>query len=177
VIIATIDPGKWCLPWCAWQPTRELAYAGLSLVGKVPGMPVERIARLHYENIARNCPELFERVHIEQLSLNSGRDKTRGKAIATGNDLLELTSIAALVAGYLRASVTYHPVNTWKGTAPKEITRNRVRATLGPLELHVLDAALAAVGRKKSLHHNLYDAAGIGLHATGRYRIRGARTA
>ena len=163
-IILSIDPGKWVLPWCIWDDN-ELVRCGLSQLEKHPRPKPENIAHYH----ASYIPEwVFDRVYIEQLSLNSGRDNSRGKAIATGNDLLMLTSVAALVAGHLNAPVTYLPVNTWKGSAPKLVTQNRVKATLTARELEVF--ALGLTGVKKSLHHNLYDAAGIGLYAVGRYR-------
>jgi hypothetical protein len=172
MIIVSIDPGKWCLPWCVWQDG-VLVSACLSVLPAVPGMRVSQIASNHFNNSGLwTWGTVCGKVCIEQLSLNSGRDKTRGKAIATGNDLLDLTSIAALVAGLLRAPVEYLPVATWKGTAPKSVTQNRVRATLTLDELQVLESAF--LGVRKGLHHNLYDAAGIGLHATNRYRIRGA---
>ena len=163
--IVSLDPGLWCLPWCVWDDN-VLVRCGLSVLAKYPRPKPESIAHNHALDIKSR--DSIDQVYIEQLSLNSGRDSSRGKAIATGNDLLLLTSVAALVAGHLNAPVTYLPVNTWKGSAPKLVTQNRVKATLTTRELEVF--ALGLTGVKKSLHHNLYDACGIGLYAVGRYR-------
>ena len=165
-IVLSIDPGKWVLPWCIWVD-EQLHSCGISVVEPWPRPKPEAIAVRHYCNIPGFAGHA-ERAYVEQLSLNVGRDRTRGKAIATGNDLLTLTQIAAAVIGDLGVPVTYLPVNTWKGSAPKLVTQNRVKATLSPRELEVF--ALGLTGVKKSLWHNLFDAAGIGLYAVGRYR-------
>jgi hypothetical protein len=181
--IVSIDPGKWNLPWCVWK-NGLLAHAGMSVlkeIGPTQASNLPTIAAWHFNGMRFDWPGAggvgnVDHVYIEQLSLTVGRDRTRGKAISTGNALLELTSIAAMIAGYLHAPVKYLPVGVWKGSAKKDVTRNRVRATLTPDELAILDAALAKLprrgSRESSLAHNLYDSCGIGLCATRRYVVR-----
>lgn len=180
--IVSIDPGLWNLPWCVWLDG-ALTHCGLSRLKPktvIQSSDLPAIAAWHYSGIRFDCLTLAQtppdHVYIEQLSLNSGRDSTRGKALSTGNALLQITSVAALVAGHLRAPVTYVPVRTWLGTAPPSVTKARVLKTLDPDELQILQRAIDALphrkGKESSLAHNLYDAAGLGLWATGRYRIR-----
>ena len=171
--IVSVDPGKWNLPLAVWQDS-VLMHCCLSRVTPGPGLLTADIARLHHSRLAQIVPLPVDAAYIEQLSLNSGRDKTRGKAISTGNALLEITSIAALVAGHFHAPIEYVPVRTWLGTATPTVTRNRVRATLSALELAILNEAIDALphrkGKESSLAHNIYDSVGLGLYAVGRYR-------
>jgi hypothetical protein len=167
-----MDPGKLCLGWCVWT-NKVLTHAGLSVVVVPPRTTVKVLAYLHWWNIRGRWTGCPNQVYVEQMSLNSGRDRTRGKAIRTGNDLLLITNIAASVTSMLGGELVHVPVSTWKGSCEKTVTKNRVLNTLDKEELGVLEAAL--LGVKQSLHHNLFDAAGLGLHATGRYRIRGGQ--
>jgi hypothetical protein len=119
-------------------------------------------------------------VWVEQMEMSMRRDATRcpnetpqqfiGRLIAKANDLLSVQAVGTYLAGNL-GTLKLAPPLTWKGTAPKEATKNRVRATLDAGELEIVDQALSKC--PGGLAHNLYDAIGIGLHGTGRYRLRG----
>lgn len=169
MMILSIDPGKLCLPWCVWT-NGVLTRCGLSVLAAAPRTSADELARRHVAQIRLQWIGTPDRVYVEQMQLNTGRDSTRGKAIATGNDLLTITHVASTVASLLGGALVHVPIGTWKGSAPKLVTQNRVRATLALPERAVMIAALTGV--RKTLHHNLYDAAGIGLWATGRYVVR-----
>jgi hypothetical protein len=169
VIILSIDPGKKVLPYCVWQDN-VLTHAGLSVLDVSPRLTADSLAHLHVSHIRQRWTGKPDRVFVEQMQLNTGRDSTRGKAIATGNDLLMITHVASTVASLLGGQLVHVPIGTWKGTAPKTVTMNRARATLALPERAVMIAAMQGV--RASLHHNLYDAAGIGLWACGRYVVR-----
>jgi hypothetical protein len=168
--IVTIDPGKKVLPYCIGH-NGFLTHAGLSVLDVSPRTTPDVLARMHHEHIRRipNLPRI-DRVYVEQMQLNTGRDSTRGKAIATGNDLLTITHVASTVASLLGGQLVHVPIGSWKGTAPKHVTKNRAILTLTQPERALIAQAL--IGVKSSLHHNLWDAAGIFLHATGRYVVR-----
>lgn len=51
----------------------------------------------------------------------------------------------------------------WKGQTPKDVMCRRIESKLGPLELERVKLPKA-----KSLHHNVWDAVGIGLKYLGR---------
>jgi hypothetical protein len=110
-------------------------------------------------------------VWVEQMRMTMAQDGKKGMpaAIAKGNDLLELQAVGAYVAGAL-GTLRYASPGTWKGQTSKEVTENRVHKYLTPSELAIVREALSK--HRDGLAHNLYDAVGIGLHGTGRYRIR-----
>jgi hypothetical protein len=168
LIAVSIDPGKLCLPFCVWTDN-VLTHAGMSVLPPGSGS-ANVIAAQHWANIQKRWDGQPRRVYVEQMSLNTGRDTTRGKAIRTGNDLLLITNIAATLASLMQGELVHVPISTWKGSSPKSVTRNRVLATLRKEEQIILHNAL--VGVRPSLFHNLYDAAGIGLWATRRYRLQ-----
>jgi hypothetical protein len=96
-----------------------------------------------------------------------GRDRTA--PIAKGNDLLAVQAVGMRVAGYVGGDLVYPTVTEWLANTSPEVTKNRVDAQLDEWgETPKLVEGLA--GHKKSLHHNLYDAIGIGLWVTDRYR-------
>jgi Tfp pilus assembly protein PilV len=132
---------------------------------------VNVLAAIHEHNIRQCFSGHPDQVYVEQMSLNTGRDYSRGKAIRTANDLLVITNIAASVVSLLGGELVHVPVGTWKGSCPKTVTKNRVLATLDKTERQVLEASFRGV--RSSLHNNLYDAAGIGLYAARRYFLRG----
>ena len=80
------------------------------------------------------------------------------------SDLVDLTAAGMAVAS--RLARQWERINTlspsdWKGQVPKEVTRKRVLAKLVEIEMSRLTECLEPI--KPSLHHNLFDAIGIGL--------------
>lgn len=87
------------------------------------------------------------------------------------NDLIDLTAAGMGVAAKLtndRVAVKTVEPAQWKGQAPKEVIRKRIKRLLTQSERMRLDLCLKYV--KKSLQHNLYDAIGIGLYSLKRAR-------
>jgi hypothetical protein len=83
------------------------------------------------------------------------------------NDLITLAFLAGRYAG-VAATVEVSTVlpHQWKGNMPKEACAARVRHALSPEERAVEDACAAGVPEKQM--HNVKDAIGIGLFASGR---------
>lgn len=76
-------------------------------------------------------------------------------------DLLELAAVVgALAARYEPQGCGIIAPAEWKGQLSKEECRRRIRERLDDRELLVLDGVK---------DHNVWDAVGIGLHATGRF--------
>jgi hypothetical protein len=174
-VIFSIDPSSGAtsaLGWAAWA-SNELVCAGL-----VRGLRAKLDSKCqHYADAVKLGSHVFgsgrRAVFVEQMQMSQGRDGSGEKRtiIAKANDLLELQAVGAYVAGALGGSLCYVPVGTWKGSAPKHVTEARARAALSPAELAIVEAELAR--HRGGLGHNLWDAVGIGLHATGRYRLPG----
>ncbi len=80
------------------------------------------------------------------------------------NDLLDLAMCAGAFYGALcvdlRATLQLVEPAEWKAQVPKEITRERIKAILTPQEISRI--------RKGGEMHNVWDAIGIGLFASGR---------
>lgn len=167
--IVSLDPGKWCLGWCVWEDN-TLTHAGLSVVPQRPRATANTIGGDHYANIRARWSGRPTWTCVEQMQLSTGRDRTRGKAIRTANDLLMITNVAARVVSMLGGELVHVAIGTWKGSCSKIVTRNRVWAQLNKAESEVLHSALSSV--RASLQHNLFDSVGIGLWATQRYRLQ-----
>lgn len=86
------------------------------------------------------------------------KSKQKGKQ----QDLILLALVVGAILDRLGVpSATYYPYE-WKRQMTKEVTRRRVESRLDPSErAHVTLPA-------RSLQHNVFDAAGIGLHHVGR---------
>lgn len=178
LVVLGIDPGLRLLPWAAWSPTthRIVACGASKLEATSNPRHLAQVAEEHAAHLTHAVQHLqVSVVCVEQQGLNTGRDSTLGKAIATGNDLLELQAIGAYVAGLLAgihgARFRYLPIGAWKGSAPKEVTQNRVLKLCRDTDSQrILDAGLCEV--IPSQRHNVYDACGIAACGAGVYVVR-----
>lgn len=82
------------------------------------------------------------------------------------NDLIDLTLVSGrLIGSFPGEFKTYYPYE-WKRQMKKEISQKRCRELINVGEFDVVKSFLPSLA--KSLHHNMWDAIGIGLHAQGR---------
>ncbi len=81
------------------------------------------------------------------------------------NDLLDVQTVAAMVAASHSSAISVYPPQ-WKGNVPKKIMTERIKKLLTPKERAILDAG----DWPKSLEHNVVDAIGIGLWRLGRLK-------
>ena len=81
------------------------------------------------------------------------------------NDLLDVQTVAAMVAGSFSKTHSVYPPQ-WKGNVPKKIMTGRIKKLL------TLDEWVIMSGGDwpKSLEHNVVDAIGIGLWRLGRLK-------
>ena len=86
-------------------------------------------------------------------------------------DLIQVATIAGVLAGVVGREVRFIPPSLWKGNVPKSVMHERQRRVLKPSELSLVNT----VGRMSGeSFHNAMDALGIGLFALGRMRRGGA---
>jgi hypothetical protein len=79
------------------------------------------------------------------------------------NDLLDISVIGAIVAGYQRPTdLVYYAAREWKGQVPKKVTEHRIKKILDQDELVILNRCLKLLPR--GLHHNVYDAVALGAY-------------
>lgn len=85
-------------------------------------------------------------------------------------DLIQVATIAGVLAGIVGAEVRFIPPSLWKGGVPKSIMRDRQTKLLKPSEVSLVKTVSRMEGEA---FHNAMDALGIGLFALGRMRRGG----
>lgn len=159
-MLIAIDPGR-NAGWAAIN--RDLVLVGCGLVRDDSRSDTDRgvaIARgIREALVARSLP-------VDGLAIVVERMASYGSADA--NDLIGVSLSSGIAAGRLSDRVEAVPARVWKGNAPKGITQRRTAALLTESELDLVGRELA--GEPKGLHHNVWDAIGIALHATRRGR-------
>lgn len=83
------------------------------------------------------------------------------------NDLTCLSQMGAALAGFLGTEPIEYLPKQWKGQVPKKIMIERIQSKLSDAEAKRIELPKA-----KSLHHNIYDAIGIGQFHLQRGAIR-----
>lgn len=166
-----LDPGEEALGW-------TLGIGHITAAGLIEGCDHGQLQRFWLEQ----CTELTHstagllttvarpvRIWVEDMQVRGGQSlpKTLSKAKA----LLRLQAIgfglAGMLAAALGAQVHALPYRTWAGALAEEVVQARVlQRGLTSEEVCALDAKRY----RKGIRHNLYDAAGIFLYATGRMR-------
>jgi len=112
-------------------------------------------------------PSLYGRAsgsYAYVIELPRAYSATRSKA--DPNDLIAVAAVAGAWAAR-GCAVRFIAPSEWKGQAPKNICAARVRLSLEPAEVVILDRELAKM--TKHLHHNALDAIGVGLFHLGRF--------
>ncbi len=101
-----------------------------------------------------------DEVVIELPQVYNVRARSKGDA----NDLIQLAAVVGALATYHagRKMQIVRP-SQWKGQTKKEVTKNRCVEKLSEAEL-----ARVELPKAKSLHHNIFDAVGLGLWALKR---------
>lgn len=180
--ICSIDPAVVTLAWVGWYDG-SLINAGLSRRSRPASLHVVCMEHADRVRAGLNIQRDVVDVVVEQMRMNKHQDWDRApgprrdidarvaKLIALANDLLDVQAVGARVAACVGSRLHYAPVNTWKGSAPKHVTEARAREKLTPTELATVESVLRCV--PSGLAHNLWDAVGVGLWATGRYVLPG----
>jgi hypothetical protein len=137
-VLVAIDPGVKNLGWALFEHG-QLSVCGLSRSTSPGGH-------------ARNLPQC--RPGVAVLEYMTSRD------LPNAADLIAVATAGAFVVGWLRPEVVLYPrASDWKGSVPKVIHHERLKAKLSPAELAVVEAAIAP----PHLLHNVWDAVGLGL--------------
>jgi hypothetical protein len=99
-----------------------------------------------------------DRLVIELPRVYPGSAQQKGDL----NDLLDLTGVGGAIASSSTCVVESIFPSDWKGQVPKEMMTERIKRALTPEEKATAEKCAA------SLAHNIWDAAGIGLHKLSR---------
>lgn len=133
--LISIDPGKSVSGWALFE-SGVLARSGV-IYGRASSLRADRCV-------------------VEQMVWRPG------DARSNANDLLEVATTGAVLAGQISARVEWIPALKWKGAVPKDISHARIRAKLSEMET----SRIEDVGKKHE--KEVLDAIGIGLFALGR---------
>lgn len=173
--LLAVDPGLNATGWSTWArvgDSHQLLAAGL----------VQMPASWRLHTVTDRSVEIARQV-LGHAQLVTGSASVQAIANATvielpqqyavtkgtkgdPNDLIDLAALCGTIAGALQINgsrVAYVRPREWKGQTPKDCTEERARARLQPSEL-----ARVQLPKAESLQHNVWDAVGIGLWATGR---------
>lgn len=173
--LITVDPGLNATGWATWQ---RIGDAQLLVAAGLVQMP----ASWRVCTVTDRATEIARQV-LAQAMLVTGPASVQAIANATvielpqqyavtkgtkgdPNDLIDLAALCGTIAGALQTAgsrVAYVRPREWKGQTPKDCTEERARARLQPSEM-----ARVLLPKAESLQHNVWDAVGIGLWATGR---------
>lgn len=169
----SIDPSINALGWAAWvrQQDGRQELVGAGLVRSQAGWRIltttER-ASLMIEDLMRQLAGVVRDLAQHQLGLIIEVPQvyaaTRGSK-GDPNDLILLAQvIGGITARFHGLTATCRTVKPreWKGNTPKDCTKERAQARLSAME------TMRIVLPTSSLEHNVWDAIGIGLWATGR---------
>ena len=143
-------------------------------VARAKSPTVPEAAYLHAETVRRAIDPICGSVRPLVITESMVHARDRNGSVA--QDLIDLSIVGAYVAGSV-CGVARRPqfvtANTWKGSVPKEIHHERIRAVLDPEESVMLRALLEPV--PKTNQKELLDALGISLYGAGRI-ARGGRS-
>lgn len=168
-MLVSVDPGLHVCGVALWSDG-ELSEAWLAVAPTDPPplgyLPWEWMAKAVARDLADRTPRLGADLAIEVPQVYH-QSKLKGDP----NDLIDIALVAGAVATRVAAyhggvTTTYRP-QAWKGSTPKKVMVERIKAKLSAEEhLRVVPPRAAA------LAHNVWDAVGIGLHHLQRQRRR-----
>ena len=93
-----------------------------------------------------------------ELAIEKPQVYVQSKQKGDPNDLIDLAIMVGALAYQFPSKTLYYP-RQWKGQVPKDIMVARVKTKLSADEMKRV-----GLPRAQSLHHNIWDAVGIGLH-------------
>lgn len=169
--LLAIDPGKNALGWAYYSGGGILMATGVVRAEHIPasvgGAAVTDVAR-HVLNELELLLCTFEPAAglvVEQMQIYKGPQQK-----GDPNDLIELTYISG---GVHRLPIVRRDAehvlavpHDWKGQAPKDVMKTRIRDSLRDLERQLFAVSVQSV--PASLQHNAWDAVGLGLWALKR---------
>lgn len=157
--ILAFDPGKRCVGWAAFGGGR-LVRCGL--VAAVDHAALTGALAERFEGVfAPGAPGT--RAAIEWPQVYNARGRKGDQA-----DIVEVAAIAGVLRHLCRYAerIDQPWPHDWKGSAPKAVMLDRIRQRLDNDELAEVYRQRVPAG----LRHNLIDAVGVGLWASGRLR-------
>ncbi len=149
----SVDPGM-NTGWAHWSDKHLVEYGQITAKHKTLSEDLVYLSEHFGQLLLRLQPD---KVYLEYPGFWGG--SSTSMASLSSGDLVKLAAITGVYIG-LAAAYNALPVlitpQEWKGQMPKEGVKVRVQRALGVIE--------------RSSHMN--DAIGIGLHVTGRFKVR-----
>lgn len=161
-----IDPGEEALAWV-------LGFGRIQAAGMALDLSPAKLGEAFGQIFSGTWPAIqgVPQVHVWVEFMFQRGGQAPHIAMRKAKDLLDLQFLGGAVAGAILAlcpgaSVTPITYHRWAGSFAEKQVQARVLQTLDSDEVCVLDAKRWP----GEIRHNLYDAAGIFLYATGRLR-------
>jgi hypothetical protein len=156
-VILTVDSGTRVLAYAGWERNKLIRTGATRSGAKTLAV---RACDMVSDMLISVCGD--GRTTISDIVVEMPVVYPHSKNKTDPNDLIALAIVAGAALGYI--PVMRHRLVTaaeWKGQQPKDVTQRRVVKELSFKEERVLESALSCL--PSSLHHNVYDAVGIGL--------------
>jgi len=144
-MLLTIDPGTKAMGWALWEHS-QMVDCGLAR-GKSWTEAVMQMPKISVSNLAIEDQQIYRTSQIDAHAL-----------------LAVARVVGAVIAYYSFCPHRLVKPSKWKGQLPKNICGARTLSKLSSEE----KALIGKAGCPRYLEHNLLDAIGIGLWATGR---------
>lgn len=161
-MILSIDPGLHYVGAALFgtETSNDLIWAGLikNRVDAHPNNPT------YHQSIWKGMVDAVdEEMHIlgyapDRLALELPQVYVRTRSKGDPNDLILLTGVVGGLVNWFSGTAFLYLPHSWKGSVPKEIMAKRILKRLSD------DEKRRIVKAPESLHHNVLDGVGVGLH-------------
>jgi hypothetical protein len=146
--VISIDPGVKALGWASWG-LYHLEACGCS---RTAARKLTDAVQAHRAQVP--APECHADAVLESMAY-----RPHG---STPQDMIDVQTCGMAVAGLVSGRIHLYPASEWKGTIPKRVHHMRMRGALTPVEIEILDRALAAC--PESNRKEILDAVALGLY-------------
>ena len=164
-ILFSVDPGTRFASLATFVDSELVGVLGMDVQSGTLAMRIRDMRAHPYLSAFPATAEDDQRVVIELPRVYPGDVK------GDPNDLIDLAAVGgAFIPLGINGATFFYP-RQWKGQMPKDVCQRRIEKVLQPIELSACERTMRRY--RKGMHHNLWDAIGIGLHALGRFGVEG----
>jgi hypothetical protein len=156
--VLALDPGLRACGWAVFEELRLVTCGCARTKGSATGPEQWRKMAVEMHKASLCCTP--DGLAVEYMQTRKGMS-------AAHDNLIQLTWVSGLLAGYLDTELLAVPANDWTGGRKKEANHPVIESFLDASELAVLRKGMAST--IKGHHKEVLDAVGIGLWAVGRF--------
>jgi hypothetical protein len=156
-VVLALDPGLRACGWAVFDELNLVMCGCARTKGTATGPEQWRLMANATMEVV---PHDIDGLAVEYMQTRKGMS-------AAHDNLIQLTWVSGLLAGYLDTELLAVPANDWTGGRKKEANHPVIESFLDAAEMVVLRKGMAST--IKGHHKEVLDAVGIGLWAVGRF--------